>query len=319
MIDISSAQLEPFCGFHRFHEEVNVYLKVTLSAALLLVRYASAEDEIADLIKLTHPSWNNPPVRSMSIALQRGTHDWISSFALVAVFSAFDDFLTGTEAELHRFQNRVGSLGHGDDQRPEGDAGDGGANSDDADAKAEHRLLGLYLRTGWATHSIQPYLKAVRYFRICRNCIAHRNGRASQALVDLGKDDDLHAGLSLLHDRASTGLRSYELNDRIHVEPTQAILCSHLLREIAVDANRRLISMLGLDGFLRSVAHHTMFGDAIVRTPAHRAPEAVLNYALTDRYRARVDDRLDSIQEMKRIGLWKEYIATFDRKYANAE
>lgn len=108
MIDISNAQLDPYRGFHNFHEEVNIYVKVSLSAALLLVRHSaepSDSDKLNDLIKLAHPSWNTPPVRDMSIDIQRRIYASVSAFSLVTIFSAFDDFLIGTKAELHRFHS----------------------------------------------------------------------------------------------------------------------------------------------------------------------------------------------------------------------
>jgi len=319
MIDISSAQLDPFRGFHYFHEDVNIYLKVSLAAALLLVRHSAEPndiDQLYDLIRLTHPSWNSPPVREMSIEIQRRTYSSISAFALVTIFSAFDDFLIGTKAELHRFGSKGGtaviSASVTQMQVPKHPE----KEDDDDDDDAEERLRAFYAKNAWDTSLIDPLLKVIRYFRLCRNCIAHRNGRASRALVEHAADPGVHSQVKGLLDRTSDGLTEYSLNERVFVEPTQAILCSHLLRKIALDANMRLLGTLGLDGFLKSVAHHTMFGDKIVRSDAYKTPEAVLNFALTDRYRATMSNREECIQEMKRLGLWKKYMDEFEKKYA---
>lgn len=324
MIDISNAQLDPYRGFHYFHEQLNIYVKVSLSAALLLVRHtadSSRPDELQDLIKLAHPSWNTPPVREMSLALQREIYTSTSSFALVTIFSAFDDFLIGTKSELHRFYSGPESAGRSatppsaavkpskPSQSPE---------VDDDDDDSEERLRGFYTTYNWNPAVIEPMLKVIRYFRLCRNCIAHRNGRASRALAKHSSDESLNTQVAGMLDRASDGLRTYSTNEPVHIEPTQAILCSHLLRKIASDANINLLRTLGVDGFLRSVAHHTMFGDQIIRSAAYRTPEAVLNFALTDRYRAKMSDREECIQQMKTLGLWKKYIDVFEQKYGDA-
>jgi hypothetical protein len=322
MIDISNAQLDPYRGFHYFHEDLNIYLKVSLSSALLLVRHSAEpqdHDKLHDLIKLAHPSWNTPPVRNMSLAIQRKSYASISAYALVTVFSAFDDFLIGTKAELHRFQSTPKSTSSHDanESTPFSAArADAVAREDDDDEDdSEERLRAFYSKNTWDSTSINIFLKVVRYFRLCRNCIAHRNGRASRALVKHSSDAELHGLVSSLLDKASNGLKKYLINEEIFIEPTQAILCSHLLRKIALDANVQLLRTLGFDGFLRSVAHHTMFGDSIVRSEAYKTPEAVLNFALTDRYRATMSNREECVQEMKRLGLWKKYIIEFEKKY----
>lgn len=331
MIDISNAQLYPYRGFHYFHEDLNIYLKVSLSAALLLIQHSAEpgkRDQLNELIKLTHPSWNTPPVRDMSIDLQRRTHASISAYALVTVFSAFDDFLVGTEAELHRFH--FGSKVKKDSSqkqlkmqpvvscntKTEAPIGKENKNEDEDEDDSEERLRTLYETNNWEIAPVESFLKVIRYFRLCRNCIAHRNGRASPALAKLSNDSELHKEVSGLLDKATSGLANYSINDSVFIEPTHAILCSHLLRRIARDLNKQLLGTLGFDGFLRSVAHHTMFGDVIVRSEAYKTAEAVLNFALTDRYRATMSNREESIQEMKRLGLWKRYMREFDRKYS---
>lgn len=319
MIDISTAQLDPYRGFHFFHEEVNIYVKVSLSAALLLIRQTANpkdSDELHDLIRLTHPSWNTPPIREMSLDLQRRTYGSISAFSLISIFSAFDDFIVGTSAELHRYYSS------GPGKQPVKLVGakvpiqvETSHQNDDDDDDSEERLRAFFDKNGWDSAAIVPLLPIVRYFRLCRNCIAHRNGRASRALVKCAADDEIHKQIKVLLDTSSDGLKKYSINDYVFIEPTQAILCSHLLRRIAQHANGQLLNTLGLDGFLRSVAHHTMFADQIARTDAAKTAESVLNTSLTNRYRAKVSDSKVGIQEMKRLGLWKRYLEEFNRKY----
>lgn len=316
MIDISDAQLDPFRAFHYFHEAINIHIKVSLPAALVLVRETgepSDSDGLATLIKHAHPAWNSPPIRGLTLSAQRELHKAVASFALVAVFSAFDDLLSGTEAELSRFAARTGKA-----ESKAGEVERSSTKKEDSedDDDATEKLLNFYRRYGWITKPIDSLFPLLRYFRLTRNCIAHRSSRASRALSEHSKAESLQEAAKPLLDRSSRTLPQFEVNGEVLLEPTHAILCSHLLRTIAEDCNRNLVGTLGVDGFVRAVAHHTMFGDRIVRSEAYRTPEAVFNFAATDRYRARVGSREDSIAEMKRLGIWKEYLSTFERKYA---
>lgn len=315
MIDISEAQLDPFRAFHYFHEEINIHIKVTLSAALVLVRETGAPsdtDGLAELIKQAHPAWNTPPIRGLSIPTQRELHRAVASFALVSIFSAFDDFLSGTEAELSRFSSRSAVVV----ERPAETASTEQEQDESAaDDDSAEKLINFYRRYGWRTVAIDGLLPLLRYFRLCRNCIAHRSSRASRALSEQSEDEGVQNAAKPRLDRNSKELPRFGVNSEVFLAPTHAILCSHILRTIAEDCNKKLIETLGLDGFVRAVAHHTMFGDRIVRSEAYRTPEAVFNFAATDRYRARLGSRGDSVAEMKRLGIWKDYLLTFERKY----
>lgn len=316
MIDISAAQLDPFRDFHFFHEALNIHIKVSLSAALVLVRDAgepSDTDGLSNLIRQAHPAWNTPPIRGLTLSAQRELHKAVASFAVVAVFSAFDDLLSGIEAELNRFA--AGSC-KVDDKVGKGTQLSAKSENTEADDDAAEKLVNFYRRYGWLTTPIDGYLPLLRYFRLCRNCIAHRSSRASRALAEHSQNENLQAAAKPLLDSSSKELPQFDVNGEIFLAPTHAIMCSHLLRTIAEDCNKNLIGALGRDGFVRAVAHHTMFGDRIVRSEAYRTPEAVFNFAATDRYRARLGSRGDSIVEMKRLGIWKEYLSTFERRYA---
>ena len=72
---------------------------------------------------------------------------------------------------------------------------------------------------------------------------------------------------------------------------------------------------IGVEGFLRIVAHNLMLSDRAVRTDAYKTPEAVLNLALSERYRVPVADRLAPAAALKQLGIWKAFAKEFDRKY----
>jgi hypothetical protein len=312
MINISSARLLPFQAFHSFHEQINVHIKVAHSANLLLVRHAgepSSQDELADLIASSHPSWNAAPVRNLSIKLQRAQDAGVSAFAIVSVFSAFDDFLIGTEAEVSRGKGNQAATKSPKDEAKE---------SDDDEEKID-RVFRLYGSMGWPVSGIANLQPLLRYFRLCRNCIAHRNGRASKALVTQSSDPALSSALASLQEGPERGIMAFKVNDPIHLPPTLAIMCSHILRLIAIDANDandRLIETLGLDGVLKMAAHHAVRLNEELGGKARKRPEAILNAFLTQS-RVRMDSREESIVEMKRIGAWATYVSEISSGASN--
>ncbi|MEW7850520.1 hypothetical protein AB2N08_17660 [Massilia aurea] len=299
MIDISGARLQPFQAFHSFHERINIHIKVAHSAALLLVRHAGEpilQNQLGELITASHPSWNAPPVRNLTIDVQRAQDSAISAFALMAIFSAFDDFLIGTEAEVSR------GLGS---NRPKDEELDDADGTEEDEEKVD-RVFRFYASMNWSSAGISNLQPLLRYFRLCRNCIAHRNSRASKALATLSTHSELSTALASLQEGPDRGLMTFEVNENIHIPPTLAIMSSHILRLIATDMNERLVAMLGLDGILKSVAHQAIrLNDELGGKPRSR-PEAIVNAFLT-KCRIRLGSRDDSIAEMKRLGIWVPY------------
>jgi hypothetical protein len=59
---------------------------------------------------------------------------------------------------------------------------------------SDFRLMRLAERLGLSTAGIESDLKIHEYFRTVRNCLAHRDSRASPALSDLSKEPTLATG-----------------------------------------------------------------------------------------------------------------------------
>jgi hypothetical protein len=224
----------------------------------------------------------------------------VGAFAIVSLFSAFDDFLNGVEADIARHAGYGGKS-----PTPEG-----GDELDEDD-----RLTKLYRRYGWDTKGIKHLLPVLAYFRLMRNCICHRSSRCSKALADLSTDDDLKEAFHGLLVRTNPSHPAFDYNQEIFVEPTLAISCSDVLRKICSDCNRKYIDHIGVDSFLRIVVHNLLFTGRKVRTDAYKSPEAVLNLALSERYRVPVNDRLEPAKALARIGIWKEFVREFNVVY----
>lgn len=301
-LDISNACFQPFRAYHFFHEQLNVYVKVSFAAAVLLVRETAREDrpkELGALIRLAHPSWKNPSVTSMSLHAQREFETSISSFALVSAFSAFDDFLAGTEADiaaLRAWNPRFRSTKHIDRN---------GAGEN------EERFVRFFLGQNWKLHSIEHLLPLVRYFRLARNCIAHRSGKASAALASSSEELRSYTG------RKIDPLPVFDHEDQIRLPVKDVILCSHILRELAQGTNKLMLSDFGLDGLLYLAAKSTFIDEPAVLAGAHKTPERAINSVLLDRYGVIVLNRNATIRELKRIDLWADCRDRFKKYHDN--
>jgi len=303
MIDLSGAQLEPYRALHYFHEGLNVHVKCGTAGAILLANTTAQSDDtrmLGKFIRASDPAWNQPPIHEIDLEIYKNMYGAVGAYAIVALFSAFDDFLNGVEADIARHAGYGGKL-------PATDAGD--------EPDEDDRIAKLYWRYGWDIKDIKHLLPALTYFRLMRNCICHRSSRCSKALSEISDKDALKGAFRGLLVRTNPSHPSFDYNQEIFVEPTLAIACSDVLRKICSDCNKKYIDLIGVDSFLRIVAHNLLFRARKVRTDAYKSPEAVLNLALSERYRVPVNDRLEPAQALIRIGIWKEFVREFNAVY----
>jgi hypothetical protein len=305
VLDTSRARLPPFDGFHQFHERINVHIKVASCSSLLLVQHAgdpAISGKLGALISGSHPSWNAPPVRDLTLALQKEQEGAISSFAVLAAFSAFDDFLIGTEAEMHRA--RGADLKRSTSKSKQED-----------DEESADRAFRTYEQFRWPTEKIAAITTVLKYFRLCRNCLAHRSGKASKLLWEVSTSSELNAELKLLQPKVRRGLPAFPPGEIIHLSSTLAIMCSHVLRLIAEDANGRLIQTLGSDGVLKLMTAYCIRRIGEGGSVRDKREEAYLGRILT-KARIKFGNGQDLIRELKRIGVWNEYFDALSRAMA---
>lgn len=299
-MDLSRAQLEAFRAHHYFHEKLNVHIKSSAAGIILLADAAGSNANprhIGELIERSHPAWNSSPIHSFNIDLYREIYCSIGAYAVVAIFSALDDFLAGLEADISRCE----AAGNGVLRQPKAD------DEDQLDP-----IEATYRRYSWQSKGIAKLLPVLRYFRFMRNCLAHRSSRASHALANQSKDREFQASAAGLLDRTTKSAPIYEYNEKIFVDPALAICCSDVIRRVAEDCNRQLIGTLGVEGFLLLVCQNLELPDQC-STAAFRSPEAVLNLALIERYRVVIHDKHEAPKELQRLGLWKAFYRSYQR------
>jgi len=298
MIDLTNAKLPPYQAFHDFHERLNIYIKVASASATLLVQRTgdiSSTDELGKLIAVSHPSWKTPPVRGLTLNLQRDHEAGISSFALVAIFSAFDDFLGQIEGSFSA----------------------AGITAKRIEESAEkERVFKLYEAYGWSKSDISSLETPINYFRLIRNCIAHRKGLASPALanlsiasveeeLDIFQESTRSEKTKLKHIEKRQTLPPFSVNQQIILSPIAVILCSHILRQLTKDANSKLVEVLGSTGVMRLLLRKSA-RDYGANFRMDR-PQVAMCRAL-DAHGIKFDLSGSVVAEMKRENIWDNYL-----------
>jgi hypothetical protein len=349
-VNIEDVQLEPLQGYHHFHEELNVTVKLMTVAGIALVQQISAapsQTALGELIKAADPSWGYPPVWNLEEDHRINLLAAVSDLGIVSAFSAFDDFLASTEGEWqrwHAFQSRGSSkdatlrVRSNSTKCPE---------PIDTQASIEEKrpepLVTMYGRLDWVTDGIANLLPIISYFRLCRNCIAHRGGRASLALESHSackefrdalaaydrqrrerdrqrtkKRQSTAAGMKVQESGSSSSERDlpqFSLDGTVMVTPKQVIFCSHVLRLAGLDANRRLANELGADGVLFSATHHAILSERPLKSAAYKLPEKVIRPVLLNRFKAKLESEHEVVVGLKRLGIWEITQKKFQQRF----
>lgn len=306
-MNFDNVNTEPFVGYHQFHEHINITIKILTSSLRNTISHVNTfndNKELGRLIAGTDPAWNTPPVWSFDGLTNEQVYGFVSELGIVSVFSARDDFVEGVEAEITRWNSML----------PDSTKLISVEDYENDDEK----LVTLYNKYNWPKNRIEKYLPLVKYFRLSRNCIAHRNLKASQALSEYSESQELKNAFvkDFKNDTIST-LPEFKANEKMVFDPKLSLFTSHLLRCIAQDVNKHLLLFLGGDGVLNMAATHSFFKEKPIRTEAYRTPEAIYNFILSGRYRVLLENDFEAISRASKLGLWKKCLDQYEIKYNN--
>jgi hypothetical protein len=305
-MNIDKANTEPFYRFHRFHEEFNRNMRVSIGALARLKN--DAIDEEGSSKRVTTPTdgepwgteldWNNlQPIIATS-------KQFISQLAIVRVMSAFEHFLVCAQGEIHRnevFRKvEMSQFGTG--------------VSTNSQVERFVRLLRILGVESARSNKVRIVLK---YFVVIRNCIVHRSGIASAALVKLGESDRLlkivRKWNAAKRRRHVPKLPTAVEGDTLSVLPRHAVMASDVCYRAAMEINSGLVKVFGVDGLLNMAAHHCFFSSRPVIRGDERSAEAAIRLALTSRYRFKDVGRQETIGGLVNIGIWKDCLNAFEK------
>lgn len=305
-MDTSAANTEPFYRFHLFNEEFGRSMKVAVGA-LESVKSASRAGQAPrnlTILPTGGEPWGNSTrwtQKSLS-AVVDDTKRFLSHMGVVRVISAFEDFLISTEAEYDRFVSFTG----GKQRQARDKALDGGPRFETVS-----KLVGLDAKK---TFLLLPILE---FFQIARNCIVHRSARASESLVqhvESGGFVKIHEEWLSERKKALPKFAKFKIGQVIPFHPRHALLASEICYRAAKLMNASLAGILGEKGFIYMAAHHTLLADRPIHIDARRSPEALVNYALFNRYLVDDHDGENTIGELQDMGKWKQCCKSFNER-----
>lgn len=307
-MNIQIANTEPFYRFHRFNEEFNRNMRVTIGALAFVSN--KAETDAADGKQMTLPTdgepWGDETKWNDIGAVVTTSKTFVSQIAVVRVMSAFEDLLISTKAEHDRY-----SMFCRFNKEP--------VVSPDED---DIGLLKLYTQLEWGTNNIATAMPLHQFFVILRHCIVHRSGRASSSLCRTAASSALANCIKDWHsdiDKSLPTLPTVEEGREFSLLPRHAVLANEVCYRISRDINTQLRNFLQEPGILYAAAHHSLLADDPVmwHDPAFknaaRTAQAIINLALTCRYLVSLADRDEAVSRLSKMGLWKVCLAAFDR------
>ena len=306
---LAGANTEASLRFHRFHERLNRSLKTQVIGLGMLkdaIDKGETRDGIKEILYAQNDLWGGMPDWGRPQELiDEGRLD-IGRAGVVRGFSAFDLFLDNLSAELESYGRFRGAKPKPKGRLPARQGGDG---TDDGAAAAEAGLTRYYERIGADLDGVKFLLPLYVYFRVARNCIAHRDAIASGAAEDLSRGDGIRDALEAWPDHTDD-MRVPEIlplkeGAEILFTHRQALSNSSILRLIAMDANEKALTILGVEGVVYAAAKRLLSIPSANDPEIRRSMPATINYILSDRYRVRNVDSLGASRILSSLGMSK--------------
>jgi hypothetical protein len=255
-LDVSVAALDSGIKYHRFHENFSHSIKANVIALVhleLMLKDGLTVQELKDKIYNTAELWGGMPRWKQPQKYLREARYDLACHGVVRVFSAFDVFLSEFEGEISSWQDfskkRYSKPAFTEISRK-------ASKPDDEKNEEEDvaRCFRIMERFGWTLANEQLVKPLYRYYRLSRNCIAHRNAIVSPALAEASMDLTLQVAKSnwcrIMHEISEPPVKVLTAGKKMEFTHQDAIFCSSLSRGIALQVNKLAVDVMGLDGLV---------------------------------------------------------------------
>lgn len=305
-MDVSSANTEASLRFHRFHERLNLSIKVQMIGLGLLAdeidQKTSPEALKEKLYRRKGWLWGGMPDWSNPDTIVSDARRDIGQAGVVRAFSAFDLFMDEIAADLARwtaFSKKAP------------------ASAPDADDEAD-RAARFYLSIGGTPAAVRFLWPVYRYFRFTRDAIVHRDGVASRALAEAYQDSTLENVLSDWIERTgemtAPEIIPVTAGELIDINHRHAISASSVLRLIALDINRQALHLLGARGLVYLAACRTLLDDKpIVDVSGYGSMLRAINAILSHRCRVKRVSERATAEALRELAITKSCSSQFLR------
>jgi hypothetical protein len=287
-------------AFRRFHDFKMDFDKNIQVGHGLLELMRSGSLEVDGLVTL--PTGSEPWGKELKFRDYRRyantTSSFLASMGIVRAFAAFEDFLTTTVADLARTrfirEHEDPAASYSEETGP---------------LKKQLALIGI------EPSKIATELSIYEYFSMTRNCIVHRNGRASNELAQYAGSDEFEKAYRMWsagRARSKPTLPVITLQSTIAWSPRHAILCGILLYKIAEEINKVAIQTVGMDGQIYLAAFYALISENRHQIEAYKSAVKMINFLLSTRYRVDVSQQA-IIGSLKKSNVWDDCLKQHKR------
>lgn len=274
------ASSEPGYRSVQFHNRVNLDAKLVAAGLARLRRTAArpgGSDLVGGAIAAARPRWRHERVARAVAAIDDADRE-VSTWGVLAVISALEDYVEGAVAELTRagIATSIGSVTPAEDQ-----------DASEAEAVGMSGLQGLGISLGIDVLG-HPEGSLLRAFWVMRHCVAHRDGRASKGLLTT-----LHAAADAWGARAQATRKGdlptlpvCAFGRPIPLNWDHVILASDVARRTVRRIDEPLCQGLGVLGMIRMAGHHCLLSESpLADRRRNRSLGALIADTVTSRYR----------------------------------
>lgn len=297
---------EAFYRLHRFNESFDRNLKVSFGALEgLRTGIFPVTNGRTDL-----PIGQEPWQKVTSLADPKFDGEnairLTATMGIVRVTAALEDFLETLEADYNRT-----AFTRED------------ANADKVPIETELELLKIPSVAARVCIDPAPLAYMMpfhRYFTLARNCIVHRNGRATDEFEEFAastKLRDCHSRWVTKRGTSMPALPNIVAGAEIDWLPRHTILCLAVYYAAAKYLNDQMVIQMGPNGLAYMAAHYVLFDADTVALRTHRRVEVAIRTVLHNRYRYRELDNNQLIAALRAMGKWQSCSAKFAERFGN--
>lgn len=231
-------ELKALTSFRQIHNELNDYVKLATIGIDFLSSFSSDEkalsSKISSLIENAGERWIAWEYTEPLNTLVKVRNE-ISASGIIRVYSAFEVF-----------SDEVISLAN---LNPD--------SEEFSEEKNLKRVSFLFRKNNWPEIDIDYLLPLYNFYTTCRNCIAHRMGRASKLLEKQLKSNEFISAMenwpTVKERRKLSDPPAIRHDGLIEFRPHHAITYSDVCYRLASVINRNVAKDLGLKYFLKKI------------------------------------------------------------------
>lgn len=270
VLSIEKANTTSFKTFSNSHEELGNVLKIVsvgLSLTIEEIQSGTPANSLWSRVGALSEHWGTVPILTQEIA--QTAYAEVANLGLARSFSAFDRYLIDIGAELDSFNCYRSPESEVLKSRPDDDS------------------IGLEKfceRQNFSASNVEFVAPIFDYYRAARNCIIHRSGVASRELqtkvVSASLSESLVNWEELTGEHGPLKLKSFEEGEMIRFDYFDAILCSSILRRLALNIDAQAVKRMGIEGLTLLAAKRCMKRWKIGATNLEHstAPKAIASY-----------------------------------------